>query len=360
MYRKSYIEIRIDHIKHNCRFFLEHSDKKLIGVVKADGYGTIDFMEATALQEEGVDFFAVSSLEEALRLRKHNILSDILILGYVSADDLQIVKENAFHIITPDLEYVRNTDLRDVKVHIKLNTGMNRLGIKPHEAKETLELLLAKKAVIEGIMSHFSSADTDIEYTKKQYQEFRNCVTDLDYDFEMIHMSATDASIILEDDICTHHRIGLGLLGYSSYPSDLKPAVSLYSEVTCAKKLNPGDTVSYGRHYCSDGKGYLLTIPLGYADGFYRSNTNHDVYVENEHGRIVGSICMDQMMILTEHYHAPGAKVELFGEHVSLEERAKQLDTISYELLTSLSDRLARVHVSEDRIISSLTPRFDL
>ena len=358
MYRNTYVEIDLDKLKYNAGRFQEKSKKEIIGVVKANGYCTVDYMEAKALEECGVSFFAVSSLDEALRLRKHGIHGQILILGYVPTDAMDLIKENDISIVTVSREFVQKTDMEGVKIHLKLNTGMNRIGVNVSEAKEVLDLLKEKKALIEGAMSHFSSADSDEAYSRKQYALFRDCVLSLDYDFKYIHMSATDGAIAIDDDICNAQRIGLGLLGYSSYDIGLKPCVSLYSEVVMCKQLSEGDTVSYGRHYTSDGKGYILTIPLGYADGFYRANTGKEVYVENEYGTIVGSVCMDQLMILTQHPHPAGTRVELFGEHVDIVKRAEELHTITYELLTSLSDRITRVYVSDGNIIDRIDPRF--
>ena len=171
-------------------------------------------------------------------------------------------------------------------------------------------------------------------------------------------MSATDAAILIDDDICNYQRIGIGLLGYSSYETDLKPAISLYSEVIVCKQLEKGETVSYSRNYTSDGTGYILTIPLGYADGLYRSNTGKQVYIDGEYATIVGNICMDQLMIHSENPHKVGSLVEIFGEHISIEQRAAQLNTITYELITGFSDRLRRIYISDNKIIKSIDPRF--
>lgn len=358
MYRNSYIEVNLDAIERNANFFAEKTGKKVIGVVKANGYATVDYMEITALKSAGIDFFAVSSLDEALNLRKHEVKDNILILGYVPASAMSIVKNNDLSIVTVSKEFVEEADLEGVKVHLKIDTGMNRIGIKPDQAKEVLDLLISKYANVEGIMSHFSSADFDKEYSIRQYKLFEECVKNVGYEFKYIHMSATDASLLIDCDICNYCRVGLGLLGYSAYETDLEHALSLYSEVIMCKQIDEGETVSYGRHYTSDGKGYILTIPLGYADGFYRSNTNKKVFVENEYGRIVGSICMDQLMILTEHPHAPGSKVELFGTHIDITKRAQELGTITYELITGLSERLTRIYKKNNEVIKRIDPRF--
>ena len=358
MYRDSYVEVDLDKLKENLRYFSKDASKKMIGVVKANGYGIIDYIEAKTLKEAGVDFFAVSSLDEAIHLRKHGIDGSILILGQVPDDSMDIIKENDLSIVTLSLPFVERCDLNGVKVHLKLNTGMNRIGVKTSDAKKCLDLLIEKGAVIEGVMSHFSSADDDIAYSRQQYLRFKECVLSLDYDFPLVHMSATDGAIAVDDDICNAHRIGLGLLGLSSYKTPLQPVISLFSHVSMVKQLEKGETVSYGRHYTSDGNGYILTIPIGYADGFYRANTGKKVWCEDEYGTIVGSVCMDQLMILCEHYHPEGAKIELFGQHVDVNERAKQLGTIPYELYTSLSDRLTRKYVRNGKIFMSIDPRF--
>lgn len=357
MYRNSYIEINLDNIKYNIEV-LSKAGKKIIGVVKANGYGIIDYVEVETLKEAGVDFFAVSSLDEAIRLRKHSFDDEILILGYVPIESLDIVKVNRFSIVTISKDYLEKANLDGIKVHIKIDTGMNRIGVEPDETAEVLDLLINKNAKVEGIMSHLSSADDDLEYTNKQYSLFKECVEKLNYDFKYIHIAATDGAMILKDDICNCRRIGIGMLGYSSHKNNLKPSVSLFSEVIMCKKLQEGETVSYGRHYTSDGHGYILTIPIGYADGFYRANTGKQVYVDGEYGTIVGSVCMDQLMILTENPHLPGTLVELFGDHISIEQRAKELGTITYELITSLSERLSRKYIKNNKVLNNIDSRF--
>ena len=359
MYRNSYVEVDLDKLEHNIKYFLDRNNKKMIGVLKANGYGLADYVEADTLQKLGVDFFAVSSLDEALRLRKHHIKGEILILGYVPEDALDIVKENDISIVTVSMDYISHNNLSDVKVHLKIDTGMNRIGVRLDEVKDALNILLAQNAKVEGVMSHLSSADCDTDYTNKQYALFKQAIEEMNYDFKYIHISSTDGSIILHDDICNYERIGLGLLGYSSYHTNLLPCVSLKSEVINVKQIEKGETVSYGRHFVSDGSGYILTIPLGYADGFYRSNTGKKVYIGGEYGTIVGSICMDQMMIHTDKYYKVGSVVELIGEHISAKDRAKELNTITYELLTSLSERLTRVYLKDGKVVRKIDLRFE-
>lgn len=359
MYRNSYVKIELDKLKNNAKFFMNNTHKKLIAVVKADGYGVIDYMEAKALNEVGVDFFAVSSLDEAMSLRSHDVKGEILVLGYVPIEALDIVRDNNISVASISKEYVDKADLNNVKVHLKLNTGMNRLGVKPKDAKDMLNTLIDKGAIVEGVMSHFSSADEDIDYSKKQYQLFKDTVKNLDYDFKYIHMCATDATLVIDDDISTHCRVGLGLLGYSTYPCDIKPCVTLMSEIVAIKQVDKGETVSYNRHYTSDGKGYIITIPLGYADGFKKVNVNHQAYVDGEYGTIIGNICMDMMMIHVDEYHEVGKEVELLGGHIDVNKRAQEVNIINYELLVSLNDRLCRKYYENGKLRYQVDRRFN-
>lgn len=359
MKRKTYLEIDLDAYRYNINVFRKRTGLKLIGIVKANAYGAGAVEIAKVLQEEGTEIFGVSSLEEALELRKAGFKQEILLLGFCDKDYFDIIRDNNLSIVTVSMNYLTHCgdELSGVKCHLKLNTGMNRLGVKPEEAEEALDYLLKHGAIVEGVMSHFATADGDQDFAHKQYSLFKRTVMSLSHDFKYIHMSATDGSIIINDNFCTHVRIGLGLLGHSTYDIGLRNVMSLYSHVTCVKKLSAGETVSYGRHYTSDGEGYILTLPLGYADGWLRANRDKEVYVENEKGRIVGSVCMDQLMVLTKNYHGLDAKVEFFGNHISLDERAKELGTISYEIISLISDRVARKY-KKGAEHYCLTPRF--
>ncbi|MDO4198621.1 MAG: alanine racemase [Erysipelotrichaceae bacterium] len=353
MFRKTYVEINEDSIVYNFNKIQEVSGKKLIAVIKANGYSSDDVELSRLAINNGIDLLAVSSLDEAMHLRKNGIDAQMLILGPTDPNDLDVVKDNDLSIITVSMDYVRNNidRLKDIKVHIKINTGMNRVGILCEEAKECLNLLQQAKADIKGIMTHYACADFDEAFTLKQYNSFKDIVEKLDYPFTYIHSQATDASFGLKDEVSNYCRCGLAMLGYSDKDNGLKPAVKLYSEVTAVKTVPAGEGVSYGQHYTSDGEGYILTVPIGYADGFLRNNTGKEVYVDGEYGTIVGSICMDQMMIHTNVYHPVGSKVELFGDHISIRERAISNGTITYELLTNIADRVWKVFISKGEVI---------
>ena len=361
MYRKTYLEIDLDKVFANAELFERHTNKKLMAVVKSNAYGGIDYYIASILEKRGCDFFAVSSMEEAIRLRKHGITSNILIMGYVTAFDE--LRKNDLSVIVPSIEYVRKYSgyLKGIKVHIKVNTGLNRLGVFPDEVSETMELLEKGKANIEGIMTHMACG-SDIDYTNKQYKLFESIVNSLNYKFKYIHSSATDPAIYLEDKISNYVRIGLGLYGYANIDEPdigMKPALTLMGEVIQCKKVPEGQGISYGHDYISDGKGYILTVAVGYADGVSRDIKNHNVFVENEEGKVVGTVCMDLLMVKTDNYHEAGTVVEIIGEHHNLKDRAKEYGTNRCKIITDITDRVTRIYTLNGKVINELNPRND-
>lgn len=360
MHRPTYLTVNTDAVLNNVSKLALKSGKEMIAVIKANAYGVGDIEAAHILKKAGIKFFAVSSLDEALHLRKHGINEELLILGYVDEKDLPIIKDNDLTILTVNKNSFEHTaDLTGIKIHLKIDTGMRRIGLKPEEAKEVLSSLLLRHAEVNGIMTHYAKSDElDEFFTKIQYERFKNCVLSLNYPFKYIHASNTDASLNFDDDISTHARSGLGLWGYSSIDNYLLPSLSLKTRVINCKKALKDEAISYGGHYISDGEGYIITLPIGYADGLLRRYTDNDVYIAGERAKIVGSICMDQMMIHTIKPYQENEEVEIFGEHISLNEVAKASNTITYEILTSISDRVTRIYLENNQIYKEETPRF--
>lgn len=358
MFRKTFVEVSMDNIFHNLEVLNKHTNKKMLAVVKANAYGLIDYFIAQKLEEKGVDLFAVSSVEEALRLRNNGIKSDILIMGYVH--DLAIIKKNNLSIIIPSSEYVDTyqDQLENIKVHIKVNTGLNRLGIFPNEAKSVLVKLQSSKAIIEGLFTHYACGE-DVDYTYRQYYLFKEVYDSLNYKFKYVHTTATDAALYLNDEISNYERIGLGLYGYANidHDLDLKPALSFKAEVIYSKKVEEGDGVSYSHHYISDGKGYINTVAIGYADGISKNLENKEIYINDEKGQVVGTVCMDLMMVKTPNKHEVGDLVEIFGSHTPLSKRREELGINYCKLLTDISDRVTRVFVENGKIIKEITMR---
>lgn len=355
MFRKTYLEVNIDNLYHNYDLFITKTKKKMIAVIKANAYGLVDYEIARLLQDKGVDMFAVSSLDEAVRVRNHGINSNILIMGRVN--QLDIVRENDFSIIIPDYDYIKQykNELKEIKVHIKINTGLNRLGIVPNEASDVLRELLETNALVEGIMTHYACGDNK-DYTNTQYQLFKETVEKLNYKFKYIHTAATDAALFLKDEISNYIRIGLGLFGYANikHDWDFKPVISLNAEIVSCKKVKSGDGVSYGHHYISDGEGYIVTAAIGYADGIDRGLENKNVYIDDEECRVVGTVCMDLIMIHSNKPHKPGELVELIGKHISVEDMSDSLNSCCCKVLTSVSERVPRVYIKNNEVVNEI------
>ena len=364
MYRDAWVKIDIDAFKDNIKTIIKRSNKKLIAIIKADAYGCGAKTLYKYAFEAGVSMFGVSSLEEAIRLREDGCDSDILILGHTSSDNLDLIKKYDFTLTTVSMDWVdefSNYDGSGVKVHIKVDTGMNRIGLKGiDEVKVTIDKLIKANYEVDGIFTHFACSDDDYnKKTKQQYEMFKNIVSNIDYKFNWIHCSNSDASMSIDDDLSNSVRVGLSLYGFNTYYKDLKPVVSLICNLINVKTVKKGEAISYGSTYVCEDDEIIGTIPIGYADGFNRKNSGRRVYIEGTTGVIVGRICMDQMMIKLGEYRPIGTRVELFGPHISIEEVAKDLDTISYEVLTVLSDRLTRVYFKDGKYLTDINPRLN-
>jgi len=362
LYRDSYIKINIDNFKHNLDYLKKISNKKLIAVVKANAYGCGDYEIAKILEEFGINFLAVSSLDEALSLRHQGIKSKILILSYVNPEFLDVLIENNLTMTLSSIDLAQELakkNLKDLKIQIKVDTGMNRIGLRSlEEVQDALKLLSNN---VEGIFTHYAlSDDQNSNMTYKQYKKFESIIKKVNYSFKYIHTCNTDATINFDDKISNHVRCGLGMFGLSSYDTPLKPVVSLYSKVINCKLVEKGSSIGYGATYQTKEAEWIITIPIGYADGWIRSNQGRRAYINNESSAtFVGRICMDQSMLKVDHQLKIGTEVELFGSHISINEVASELNTISYEILTILSDRLTKVYYYNDHQIRSFTPRFE-
>lgn len=360
MYRKTTLKINVNDYINNAKVFSSHTGKKVMAVIKADAYGLVDYVMGQYLENSGIDFFGVSSIEEALRLRNHGIKSDILVLSYVH--DLEACKKNNLSIIVPNKLFIEEhkNNLEGLKVHIKINTGLNRLGILPSELQDVVNDLMNYKADIAGVMTHFSCSD-DKEITEKDFIKFKEVVEKCDYKFKYVHTSATDAAIYLKDDISNYVRIGLGLLG--SYDLEdkfpIKEVTTLTAEIIDCKQIQKGEGVSYHHSYIADGEGYYLTCAIGYADGLDLRYSGKEVYVQGEIGTIVGSVCMDLIIVKVSKPYKIGSEVEIIGEHMPVSRRVKEIGNIAQKIITDISDRVPRTYYVDGKLDKEVTTRFN-
>lgn len=381
--RRLWAEINMDSIKANYEAIRSAigKDTKLCCVVKADGYGHGAVEICRLYHELGVDFLAVSNLDEALELRRADITEPILILGYTPADRCRdLCNENISQAVY-SLEYARELSAQceaqsvEVKAHIKVDTGMSRIGFFCQEfprdnnsIEEIKEACTLPHIITEGIFTHFAVADdgrNGEEYTLKQYESFIHTVDEVEssgVSFEIRHCSNSGAIMDYPKMRLDMVRAGIILYGYA--PSDsmrnkleLHPAMRLKTLISHVKTVKAGTTVSYGRTFTAQRDMRIATVPVGYADGYIRAYAK-DGYMfvwdkTKKFGRnckIIGRICMDQTMLdVTDFPEAEvGNVVVVFGNGKDGEPTADDIarwgDTISYEVLCAVSKRVPRLY----------------
>lgn len=369
-------EVSLDNIGYNLKEIKKtlNPEMKICGVVKANAYGSGSVQVAKYLEKQNVDFLSVARIEEALELRKNNIKLPILCMGYIDAYMIEEAIINDISLTVYNVNYAKEVDRlagllnKKANIHIKIDSGMSRIGFLALESIEPItEIYELNNLNIEGIYSHFAKADEkDKTDTLEQLNKF-NFVIDklnsLNINIPLKHVANSGAILDLKEGLFNMARIGIILYGY--YPSDevnmdiikLKPCLKLKSTVTNVKILDKNIGVSYGYTYKTHEKTKIVTISIGYADGFNRIQHNPKVFINGYILDIVGRICMDQCMV-----KAPiDAEISIGDEvividndisQLSAEENAKRNDTINYEILCMINRRVTRVYKENDNIYS--------
>ena len=368
---RTWAEISLGNLEHNYRALRACApDSRFLATVKANGYGHGAIPVARRLVELGADYLAVACLEEGAALRRAGITSPILILGYTPPElaaevvDLELTQGIFTPPLAKALSGAAGAAGKRARVHLKVDTGMSRLGVLDHDpqrAAEELEALCALPHLeAEGIFTHFANADGDEGYTMLQFTRFLDVLDQLEAGygrtFEIRHCAASAAVLNYP---CTHMdmvRPGIALYGHYPAPScegldgpGLRPVMSLYSRVAAVRDFPGGTPVSYGCTASLGGDGgRLAVLPVGYADGLHRTLSNEGgVWLEGECRQIVGRICMDMCMVGLPPSSAvrPGDVAEVFGERLPVERHAELAGTISYELLTAVAPRVPRIYL---------------
>ncbi len=377
IYRQTYAEIDLDAITHNLRFFQKRlQDKvKIMAVIKANAYGHGSIPIAKHLESLEVPYFAVSCVGEGIELRNAGIKTPILILGYTSPEAIEAAILHALTITvfsTAILDQINNFGKklkRKLKVHIKVDTGMGRIGLAPEEVEAFLHFAMTLKWIeIEGIFTHFAKADEkDKNFTWGQFEKFTTVMQEVGQSFLIpyVHLSNSAAMIDLPELTQTMARLGIGLYGLSPSSEvnitkeDLIPVLSLKTKVSHLKKINQGQSVSYGATFIAQRETWVATLPIGYADGISRGLSNKGfVLVKGEKAPIIGRICMDQMMIDVTDIDGVevGSEVVIIGKQgeqiISVDDIAQLLNTINYELITLIGRRIPRVYITNGKIVS--------
>lgn len=362
-------EISLGNFIHNVRVIKKiiPSDTKLLAVVKANAYGHGAIELGKLACDNGAYMLAVSSIKEALSLRD-GISNDvrILVLGYTCDSLADIAVSNDIRLciytkhLASSLSKVAVSYGKYARIHIKLDTGMGRIGYQcsDNDLKEIEEISRLPNIIIEGIFTHFATADEDSDYLgyqMKKYMAFVNKLRNIGISPDILHC-ANSASLILHSN--THmNMVRAGIVLYGLKPSynmnipDLRPVMSLKTKIVNIKYISSGESVSYGRSFIADSAIKVATLPIGYADGYMRSLSNRaKVLVNGRLAKVIGNICMDQCMIDVTSIDnvRVGDEVTMFGKdhlgnEISVDELARTLNTINYEVITNISNRVTKV-----------------
>ena len=348
MYRNTYVEINLNNLKDNVSTLVKrYSDYKYhFGVVKADCYGHgIECVKT--IVDGGCNYLAVATLDEGVEVRKIDNKTPILCLGVINAKYLNVCLDNNITITVSTLDYLKRINISNLKVHIKVNTGMNRLGVNnKEEFNEMVKLIKEKGLILEGIYTHIYNTNSEID-TINQYKEFERITSDIDLNsIPIVHVGASEATeFYLKRTYANGCRLGISMYGLIDYNNiNFKPTFSLYSEVIEIKDVENG-TVGYNGTYKVNGKEKIAVVAIGYADGIIRKNKGRIVYINNKEYQIVGNICMDMLFVKVDDTVKVGDKVVIIKDINHIKEIANYLDTITYEVTCEIGKRVPRIYV---------------
>ncbi|MFF2448771.1 alanine racemase [Neobacillus sp. NPDC058068] len=371
-YRDTWAEVDLDCIAENVISVRKHLPRQvnIIAVVKANAYGHGDAQVAKTALEAGANYLAVAFMDEAIALRNKGIKAPILVLGATRPEDVHVAAKFAITLTVFQKEWLEEA-LNHIKMderislHIKVDTGMGRLGVRtPVELREIEQIIVKNERFhLEGIYTHFATADElDMTYFQQQLSVFEKMISILAERPKLVHSSNSAAAIRFPGAYFNAVRIGIAMYGLTpsiemekEIPFSLKEAFSLRSRLVHVKKLEKGEKVSYGATYESAGEEWIGTIPIGYADGWIRKLSGQDVLVDGKRSPIVGRICMDQCMIRLPYYVPVGTTVTLIGgqknQFLSVNEIAAKLETINYEVPCIIANRIPRLYKRGGQIV---------
>ncbi|MFH6603192.1 alanine racemase [Maribacter algicola] len=361
--RETVLEIDLKALTHNYRFLRSrlHSETKFLAVVKAFAYGSDSIRIAQRLEALGIDYLAVAYVAEGIALRDAGIKTPILVLHPQSVNfDIMIAHYlepslYAPRILKEFLEALKKHNQKDYPVHIKFNTGLNRLGFWENDVDFILDQVKGKNDVkIVSIFSHLAASEDLNEkgFTQSQIESFKKIASEVNQKLEcspIRHLLNTSGIINYPEAQFDMVRCGIGLYGFGNeakIDKQLKPIATLKTIISQIHRIEPGETVGYNRAFTSQSYRVTATLPLGHADGIGRHYGNGKAFVKinGKIAPIIGNVCMDMLMIdITGIECKEGDEVIVFGQDPSAEKFASTANTISYELLTGISQRVKRI-----------------
>lgn len=362
--KRAWREIDVKALLHNAEVLkaLCSDGCELMAVVKADAYGHGAYVVSRSLEEHGIKAFAVATIDEGIELRRFGIHGEILILGYTSPERVRELKKYRLTQTVVSIEHAKalETQKQRINVHLKVDTGMHRLGFSPREIDEIISCFQMKYLNVTGVFSHLCVADmTDadsVAFTKIQRECFEKITDALSKNGIKIpkkHLLSSYGLLNYSETESDYARVGIALYGVYSSPDDrvkcdidLRPVLKLKGRIVQMKSVSEGDTVGYGRQFKASEDTKIATVSIGYADGVPRAlSSRGSVMINGEKAPIAGRICMDQMSVdVTDILNvAVGDTVTIIGDGISAESVAEQCGTITNELFSRLGKRLETV-----------------
>ena len=356
------LEIDGNALLHNLNYFKQklHSTTKILAVVKAFGYGS-DSVQVAKYLENKVDYFAVAYAHEGIALREASVKTPILVLHPQIANLQLCIDYNLepnlynFKIFGGFKTLAEKNELNEYPIHIKFNTGLNRLGFIKNDTEKILSLLANQKHIkIQSLFSHLAASEdlNEEKFTKNQINQFKE-ITEQFYNHlkykPILHLLNTSGIINFTDAQFDMIRTGIGLYGFGNTPEEtkkLKNTHNLKSVISQIHTITKGETVGYNRAFIAKETTRTATIPIGHADGLSRKlgNKKYNILVNNQQAPIIGNVCMDMIMVdVTNIDCLEGDEVVIFSTQKAILEIAKLADTISYEVLTGISTRVNKM-----------------
>ena len=348
MIRKTYELINLKKIENNVKTIINSSKeyKYHIAVVKASCYALgIKCIKSILLG--GANYLAVSSLEEALKIRKITN-TRILVLEPIDIKYIDKAHQNNITLTISSLDYLEKIKDKCFTCHLKINTGMNRLGINnKEELNEVYKIIKNSNITIEGIYTHIYKS-SDKVLTEKQFKRFENITKDIDLnEFEIVHIPNSETiTNYKKKDYVNGCRMGIIMYGFSNN-LNLESVFTLKSRIIEIKHIKKDDTVGYDGNYKATKDELIGIIPIGYADGIIRKNTGRYVYINNKQYQIVGNICMDMLFVLIDENVKLNDEVLIIKDNNHINKIANHLDTINYEVMCSISNRVNRKYTNK-------------
>ncbi len=378
--REAWIEIDLEALRHNVTVFKKHLSPGscIMGIIKADAYGHGASRLAPVLEKEGVSHFGVALLQEAIALRESGVTLPILILGHTPIEDFPeaVARDLTLTLYAPEearaLDKVARNVGKPARVHLKIDTGMGRIGFLPTDdsIEEIREIISLRHLDVEGIYSHQAWADNpDGSFAQEQFsrfQKFLNALSERGVQFKIRHMANSATTINYPHMHLDLVRIGISL--YGLYPDvemarrpkiTLRPVMRVKAKLVHVKEVPKGTPISYGCTFITPRESRIGTVPMGYTDGIPRALSNRgEVLVHGRRCPIVGRVCMDQFMVDVTDVEGcdRGEEIVFLGkqgeETISADDIAEKVETINYEIVSRMSPRLPRIYLDRDRHIT--------